>query len=444
MIRVFRLLIPASILALFFTEALLIFACFAALPFLQSDDLYLFYESGWQQILLAESLILLVMYFRHLYDDPRVISRIVLAQQLSLVFGVTFVTQALIGYWDREIALPRDILLTGSALSLLAILGCRILYSLAIRNSIGGRRLLFVGLSPTVILLSKFLRLHPEFQMITVGCVNQPAEGPVSDERIPLLGSLADLPRIMDEYRPDWIVVGQRKEIQPRFLDDLIELRFSGLHTVEAASLYETTLGRVRVSEIRPSLLLFSQGWQPNALNLKLQSFYSKAVALILFVLTLPVAAILAMIMKISSQLPQLLRETRLGINNEPFTMYRFAWRPDRGIGSWCSRLGLGAYPQLWNVLRNDMSIVGPSPDRPEFAARLNEAIPFHIQRTAVKPGITGWAKIQTSRFGSPTDAMSRLEYDLYYVKNLSPSLDLSVMLRSIRDALSLSNLAAA
>ncbi len=444
MIRIFRLLIPASVFALFLTEAVLIFACYAAVPYFQGDgELFLFYESGWQQIAVAEGLMLFVMYFRHLYEDPRVISRIQLAQQLSLVMGVTFITQALIGYWDIEMALPRDILIAGSALSLVAIFLCRVLFSLALLNKIGGRRLLFVGLSPTVIQLAKFLRQHPEFQLNTIGYLDEPEESLRTEEKPPLLGPVGELPRIMEEYHPDWIVVARREELQPRLLDDFIELRFGGTHTEQAASLYETTLGRVRVSEIQPSALVFSDALQPNMFNLKLQSFYSKTVALAIGAIALPLVAILALLMKASSRTPRLLRETRLGINAQPFTMYRFVCSSGR-IGRFSSAIGLDAYPQLWNVLRGEMSIVGPSPDRPAFAARLSEAIPLHMQRMAVKPGITGWAQINTARFGSPTDVMGRLEYDLYYVKNLSPSLDLSVMLRTVREALTWGSLAAA
>jgi lipopolysaccharide/colanic/teichoic acid biosynthesis glycosyltransferase len=286
--------------------------------------------------------------------------------------------------------------------------------------------------------------VHPEFRFIPVGYLDEPDGPQSSDEPLPWLGSAEDLPRIMEECQPDWIVIAKGDEIQPRLLDDFIELRFGGMHTEQAASLYETTLGRVRVSEIQPTALLFSNALQPDPINMKLQSFYSKAVALAIGVCSLPVAAVLAILMKATSQLPRLVRETRLGINGEAFTMYRFEWSRDSGIGGWCRRFGFGSFPQLWNVLRGEMSIVGPSADRPEFAARLNEAIPFHLQRTVVKPGITGWAQIHIPRFGSPTDAMGRLEYDLYYVKNLSPSLDLSVMLRSIRDALTDRILAAA
>jgi lipopolysaccharide/colanic/teichoic acid biosynthesis glycosyltransferase len=440
LIRIFRVLIPASVLALFLAEVVLIFACYAAIPFYQGNgELFLFYESGWEQIAIVEGLLLLTMYFHHLYADLRMLSRTLLLQQLSLVIGVTFIAQALISYWSLDYALPRAVLIPGSVLALVCVFLSRVLFSLAIRNKVGGRRLLFIGLSPTVVRLADYLSRYAEFGLIPIGYLDQREAAKGADEGIVRLGSVADLPAIMEEYHPDWIVVAKQEDIQPR-LDDFIELRFGGIHTEQAASLYETALGRVCASEIRPAAIIFSDALQPSSFNLKLQAFYSTVVALATMAITLPFMAILASLVKISSREPLLLREERVGRNGEPFTMYRFQWTPANGhatrIGKLLSGFGLDTYPQLWNVLRGEMSIVGPSPDRPEFAARLNASIPFYVQRTAVKPGMTGWAQIQHPGAGLVHDAMGRLEYDLYYIKNLSPSLDLSVMLRSVRESL--------
>jgi lipopolysaccharide/colanic/teichoic acid biosynthesis glycosyltransferase len=441
-------------LTLFVVEALLIFACYAAIPYLQGDgDLFLFYESGWQQISIAEGVILFVMYLRHLYEDVRVLSRIVFLQQLSMVIGVTFIVEALISYWNIEMALPRGILIMGSVLALVAVFVSRVLFSLAMRNRVGGRRLLFIGLSPIVVQLATHFRRHPEFGLLPIGYLDQPDTvalpntAALREADVARLGPVAELPGIMAEYRPDWIVVAKQGEIEPRWLDDFIELRFAGLHTEQVASLYETALGRVCSSEILPEAFLYTDTLEPNPFNLKLQSFYSKLVALAAIAITLPLVAVLLILVKATSRGPLLAREKRVGKNGEPFIMYRFCGAPRGGRATGTRKLLAGlldAYPQFWNVLRGEMSIIGPSPDRPEFAARLNHAIPFYAQRTAVKPGMTGWAQIHASRLGFPRDAMGRLEYDLYYVKNLSPSLDLSVMLRWLRETLTPGSFAAA
>ena len=440
-IRIFRVLVPASVLTVFLFDVVLIFACYFAVSYADLDgDLYLISLSGWQPIAIAEGLILLGMYFRHLYGDIRMRSWTLLLQQLSMVFGLTFIAEAFMTYWSLDWALPRGILIPGSALALAAVFLSRILFSLAIHNQVGVRRVLFVGFTPTAVQLASYLGGHPEFGLAPIGYLDLPEAQERRDTNVARLGPAANLPGIVDEYRPDWIVVGKQEAIQPQWVDDFLDLRFGGVHTEPAAKLYETALGRVCASEIQPGDLIFSETLQPNPFNLRLQPFYSIAAALVTVSIALPLIAVIAILVKASSRGPVLLRERRIGMNGAPFIMYRFRWMGEDGgatkTGKLLRHLGLDALPQFWNVLRGEMSIVGPYPDRPEFAERLNQAIPFHQQRTVVKPGITGWAQMHDFGDGTALDATQRLEYDLYYVKNLSPSLDLSVMLRWLREAL--------
>ena len=431
MIRIFRVLVPASALTLLFSDLVLLFACYFGLWYYQSDgDLFLFSVSGWQPIALVEALLVVGIYFRHLYSDLRVPSRIALLQQLCLVFGVTFIVEALISYWGLDWAMPRGVLVPGSALALAVVYINRLLFSFAIRNRIGARRVLFVGYSPTVVRLAKRLRDYPELGLMPIGYLDQD-ETSHPDANLPCLGSVAKLPSIVDEYHPDWIVAGTGERIEPQWVDDFLDLRFEGVHTERVASLYEATLGRVCMPEVSQQDLVFSERLQPDRFSMNLQPFYSIGLALAIVILTLPFIAILAIFVKVAG-------ESRIGMNGAPFTMYCFRTTDESGqvtqIGRFLRRFALDALPQFWNVFRGEMSLVGPAPDRPEFASRLNEIVPFHPQRTVVKPGMTGWAQINYFGDSEGQDAMRRLEYDLYYVKNLSPSLDFSVMLRWVRE----------
>ena len=250
-IRVFRVLVPASVLALFLFDVLLIFACYAAVTYVELDgDLYLFSLSGWQPIAIAEGLILLGMYFRHLYEDLRIPSRTMLLQQLSLIFGLTFIAEALMTYWNVDWALPRDILIPGSALALAAVFLCRILFSLGSRNKVGARRVLFVGFSPTAVKLAGYLGGHPEFGLTPIGYLGLPQAEEQPGAGLARLGPAANLPGIVDQFRPDWIVVAEQEEIQPRWVDDFLDLRFGGVHTEPAPS---STRPRSGASALRRS-----------------------------------------------------------------------------------------------------------------------------------------------------------------------------------------------
>lgn len=434
MIRLFRLLVPASVLALFLSEAALIFGSYAAVAYFGRADGRAFLEgqAGWQRIAILTGLILAAMYFRQLYGDLRVRSRILLLQQLALVMGIVFLAEALIGYSNLAWAVPRWIVLPGTAVAFLLIFIWRILFSIGIRNKVGLRRVLFVGFSPAIAQMADFLGKHPEMGFAPLGYLDCAEVTPVPDAKMARLGDPAKLYEVLEECRADWLVVGKRQQIDASHANDFLEMRFGGVQTEDAAGFFEKTLGRICATEVRPQDLIWSEGLQPNPLNARLQSMYSTALGLALAIPLLPLAA-LAAICAAASGGPALIRERRLGMNGEPFTAYVFRCPANRA-GRFLRRFGLHRLPQIWNVLRGQMAFVGPEADRPEYASRLREAIPFYAQRTVVRPGITGWAQINQAWDGSDGDALKRLEYDLYYIKNLSPLLDLFVMLRALRE----------
>jgi lipopolysaccharide/colanic/teichoic acid biosynthesis glycosyltransferase len=175
-------------------------------------------------------------------------------------------------------------------------------------------------------------------------------------------------------------------------------------------------------------------------LTLKLQLLYSTVAALLAIPIALPLLGALALLIRTRSHKPALVRELRVGLYGAPFTMYRFHSKSPEataeltGFDKFVVGFGLDRLPQIWNVLRGEMSLVGPMPDRPEFAESLNQAIPFHSQRVLVRPGVIGWAEVSQMVDGTGHDAIRRLEYDLYYMKNLSPLFDLFVMLQWFRE----------
>lgn len=439
MIRIFKVFVPTSVLALFFSEVILISGCYIASAFITAQidsDVSLFEDSGLLRIGIVVGLILLALFFGNFYDDVQIRSRLWLFQQLCLLVGLSFIVESLIGYWYADWAVPLKIMILGSTLTLVAIFAWRLLFRIALQNAVGARRVLFLGLSPTVLRLATHLRQHPEFGLVPIGYLdkeNASASGLVR------LGSVSDLTCRIEELQPHWIVIGNRAEIRPSSIDEFLELRFGGIQAEDAATLYETTFGRVCASEIRPSEWVFSETLQPRPSNLTLQSIYSPALACVAMIVMAPIMASLALLLKASSKGSVFLREQRIGMHSVPFTRYRFRWMLDQEglrqatpVGKFMRRFGLDRWPELWNVLRGEMSLVGPSPDRPEFATRLSQAIPLYQHRHTVKPGLTGWAQI-AERAGLVRDEIEKLECDLYYIKNLSPSLDLFVLLRSAR-----------
>jgi len=443
MIRIFKVFVPTSILALLVSEAVLIFGSYLAGVYLDPDldaELFLMYDSGWARIGLASGLILAGNLFYGLYTGVRIQNRLRLLQQLCVIAGIALSIEALMMFVLPDWTLPRHTMITGSAIILGALFVWRILFSSAIRKAIGARRVLFLGASPAVFRLAGHFQQHPELGLAPLGYADQPGRVQIPESSIVRLGSVAELARIVDESAPEWILVGDRRQVQPWWVTEFLELRFGGVETEEVARVYETALGRVCLPEVRPSDLIFGDAFQPQSINLRLQTMYSRAIAVVLAVIMLPVALVIALLVMLTSRGPVLVGAPHAGLNGKPFTMYRFrsSFQSENiprltAIGRLLCRFHLDRLPQLFHVLWGQMSIVGPRATRVEFAARLTEEIPMYRHRQLAKPGITGWAQVSPEATYRLQDSLCQLEFDLYYIKNLSPSLDFFILLRSLR-----------
>jgi exopolysaccharide biosynthesis polyprenyl glycosylphosphotransferase len=234
-------------------------------------------------------------------------------------------------------------------------------------------------------------------------------------------------------------------------MQELLDIRFGGIVIEDAADTYETALRRVCSRKIQPSQLIFSSALSPRSHALAIQNVYSLSIAVLGLVCLAPLMLLTALVVKLSSTGPVLYRQRRVGKDGKIFTVYKFrsmytdaeartgavwATRDDPRItqaGKWLRRLRLDEVPQLWNVVKGEMSIVGPRPERPEFVEVLSAQIPYYRQRLAVKPGITGWAQINHKYGDTELDALIKLEYDLYYIKNLAAALDFYIIFHTVK-----------
>jgi lipopolysaccharide/colanic/teichoic acid biosynthesis glycosyltransferase len=438
MIRLFSMAIPARIFTLFVSEIALVAVCYLAAGLADPDigdlGLFLLYDSGGIRIGVAVAFVVLGLFLRNLYAEVRIRNRLALFQSLCLIFGLAFIGQGAIGYLDPMWIIPRKMMLGGSALALLVLFGWRILFDRAARSAVAAGRVLFVGVSPAVLKIAGHFEAHPELGMRAIGYLE--SGGPASVPEFPRLGTMDDLDSVMDEASPDSVVIGNKGDIRPWWADAFLALRFGGTRVQEAGSLYERIFVRKCLTEILPSKVVFGDEGAPRPLDVWLQSVYSWVIALATAIVTLPFTLAVAALIRIGSPGPVLTRETRIGRNGIPFEAWRFRCvGPDgefTSAGRFLRRHGLVWLPQLMNVLKGEMAIVGPRPERPLFAMRMNELIPVYRQRHRVKPGVTGWARIHRKP-GDHQDSLRDLEYDLYYLENLSPLMDLFILLLSLR-----------
>jgi len=455
MIRLFRVFIPASVLGLLISEAVLIFSCYVLASFfvLEADpEIFLIYDNGLWRIALVVACIILALYFNDLYWQFRIRSKLLLLQQMCFVVGVAFLTQALLTYLRRpDWTIPKWTMIFGSGFALVTLPMWRIAYGSVVMRALGSQRILFVGAAPIAREIAGEILERPELGLSTLGYVDDALDQSESLPGGPLLGRLAELRAVVEKTQPDRIVVAltERREKLP--VHELLDLRFSGIRIEEAQTTYETVFGRICVREVRPSQLIFTAELGPRRGSLILQQWYSVIIGAVTTVVFLPLLPLVAIVVKLSSPGPVLYRQRRVGRDGRVFTLYKFrsmyrdaeastgaVWAtPDdpriTPVGRILRKLRIDELPQLFNVVRGDMSIVGPRPERPEFVQTLTEQIPYYRQRLAVRPGITGWAQINHKYGDTFEDTILKLEYDLYYIKNLAPALDLYIMFQTLK-----------
>ncbi|WP_018413005.1 TIGR03013 family XrtA/PEP-CTERM system glycosyltransferase [Methyloversatilis thermotolerans] len=254
------------------------------------------------------------------------------------------------------------------------------------------------------------------------------------------------------EFRANEIVVAVRERrggVLP--LRELLDCKLAGVTVNDLSSFFERMRGQVRLDTLRASWLIYGDGFRQGFARAAVKRVFDIAAASVLLVLTAPIMLLTAIAIAIESGCPVIYRQERVGQGGRTFKVLKFRsmrldaeadgkprWagsNDDRitRIGHFIRRTRIDELPQIFNVLHGDMSFVGPRPERPYFVDQLTDQIPFYAARHSVKPGITGWAQVRYSYGASVDDAVQKLQYDLYYVKNHTLFLDLLVLLQTVR-----------
>jgi sugar transferase (PEP-CTERM system associated) len=457
MTRTFRVFVPATAVVLLVSEILLITSAFIIAGYLILDVdpwVNLVYDGGLVNLIPVLITILVGMHFNDLYSQFYVKSRIVLLQQLCLVMGAAFVIQGMLSYVFPAMRVSVHVMAVGSALAVVTIYFWRVLFSTFAINVMGRDSLLMVGGSPLLEDIAKHLEEHPELGLEIAGYVDDAHQPGAILRGGKVLGMLPDLKEIVAATNPTRIVVGMTDRRNRMPVADLLELRFSGRIIEEAAAAFERVCGRVCLKELRPAQLIYSGDLGPRPQSLVVQTALNRVAAAAGLIVASPLMALTALAVKFSSPGPVLYRQLRVGLDDVPFTVYKFrSMRVDAEavtgavvaskddprvtkVGKVIRKLRFDELPQLFNTLKGDMSLVGPRPERPEFVRDLSQKIPYYRQRHCVRPGITGWAQVNFKYGETLEDTMTKLEYDLYYIKNMSFSLDTYIIFHTVKTML--------
>jgi sugar transferase (PEP-CTERM system associated) len=331
------------------------------------------------------------------------------------------------------------------------ILGWRILVSEA--NPFAGRadRVLIVGTGSAGIFLAREILSRPQLNMKIVGFLDERGENIGKSLVNPkILGHVNDVQTIVTKEKVDRVVLSLAEQRGCTPLSQLLRLKFAGVGVEGAHSFYEKITGRILVEYFSPSSLILADGFYKSRFLLAAKRISDVAISLVALVITFPLMGAAALAIWLETGAPILFRQHRVGLSGRKFEMLKFRsmyqdaeingprWAEESDpritrVGHVIRKYRVDELPQFLNVLRGEMSLVGPRPEQPHFCELLQEGSPLFIERHSVRPGITGWAQIKYRYGSTPEEARTKLGFDLFYIKHLSVSLDLAIIFETIK-----------
>lgn len=448
MIRLFNVYYPIRTLVLLGGEALLVWTSFLIAAVVRHpEDSYVMlnYEGGYFKILIATVAVLVFSHLFDLYEPASWNARSELYFRLLLVPGLLALAIAVIAYVFPRVLMGNNSVVLGLLIVTVTLFGWRIMYAWLAQQPYLRERVYVLGMGERAQRLVNGLRNRTELGIEVAGWSGN-VEGAMTRESI--ASHLMDLIEQRDIHRVI-VAMPDRRGTLPVL--EMLQLRLNGIKIEEATSLLEKISGRIEVDNLYPSWLIFADGFRSSASFMLLRRIISISASGILLLLVLPVIPLVILATKLDSLGPVLYRQKRVGLGGKIFYCYKFrtmrqdaeadtgaTWALDNDpritkVGKFLRMSRLDEIPQLWCVLKGDMSFVGPRPERPEFVEMLSKEIPFYGVRNAVRPGITGWAQVRYKYGNTLADAKEKLQYDLYYIKNMSLGLDLLIMFQTIK-----------
>ena len=448
-IRLFNRYVSQRHLTVFTGELLLIAGSmgFVLHHYSPEDD---FATAVWKGAVVSV-LCMLCLYYNDLYDLTVVrTTREVFIRLLQSV-GSALILIALLYLLMPWLIVADGASLPAFAIFLTSILAWRLVFNHFTRLRSFGERVLIVGTDTTAQTIARQIRAQDDFGYEIVGFIDEDASRvmqAIGEWRV--VGTPDDLERVVARFDVDRLIVGMTDRRGRLPVRALLRSKLRGIRVEDVNTVYERLTGKLLVEDLRPSWLIFSDDYCASRWTRRSKRVFDVLLALVGLVLSTPFMILTAIAVWLESSGPILYRQDRVGENGRIFTLNKFrsmrkdaengtpVWaraEDDRvtRVGRFIRKTRLDELPQFWNVVRGDMSFVGPRPERPFFVNQLAEQVPFYEQRHAVKPGLTGWAQVKYRYGASFEDSLEKLRYDLYYVKHLSIPFDLTILFDTVK-----------
>ncbi len=407
--------------------------------------------SYWARIALVVVVCETSLYFTDLYDFRVVRRRTDLLARMTQAVGAACVLLSIIYFLAPGASLGRGITVLASPLILVFLLGWRLSANATNLLARGNERILIVGTGDTGVSLVKHILRHPEYNMKVVGFLDESGMDIGKSLVNPkIIGATADVQEIVRVEKIDRVILSLKERRGSTPLRELLQLKFAGVGVEDVHNCFERLSGRIALEHLSPSWLILSDGFKKSPWLRASKRVIDILASSVLLVLSAPILPLVALAIYLESGAPIFFRQTRVGYKGREFELIKFrsmvqdaekdgpqwATRQDSRVtkvGKFIRKARLDELPQLFNVLRGEMSLVGPRPERPIFCQMLEEKIPYFNLRHSARPGLTGWAQVRF-RYGSTIDdSKDKLELDLFYLKNLSLVVDCAILFETIK-----------
>ena len=452
MSRIFGHYVPSPLLLLIAVEATAVFGSVfigLALPVIGISAV----RPAWGHAVAAAGilavLVLAMLHVAALYDTRHVYGRGELFLRLTTALVGAYLTMAMLGFLVPPLTLSRKAFLLSFASALPLVVIVRLVHDRFTADRRGRRKVILLGSGRVSSLIAAAVgESHHSYEL--AGCLDASPGTRSTDPGLSSLGSIDDLEWISKVVRPDVIVVALEERRGTLPVTEIVECKLRGIEVEDWPSFYEKLTGKIPVSDLRPSWLVFADGFRPPRATMLTKRAIDLTASLAGCLVCVPLMLIVAALIKLDSAGPVFFRQERSGQFGRIFSVIKFrSMRVDASrmpapapgeadvrvtrMGRFLRRTRIDELPQLFNILLGDMSLVGPRPEWVALVPEFTEKVPLYLHRLAVKPGITGWAQVKNSYGATVENTWEKLQYDLYYIKNMSIFLDVLILLHTVQ-----------
>ena len=453
-LRILHKDVPLRNLLFVIGEGVLIYAAVMAAALLRFGNVHYSFLSP--KIISKALLIVIVcqvsLYLNELYNFEVTDTYLELGLRLTKAIGFASISLAVIYYCLPSLLVGRGIFFISLVFLVILVFSWRYAYNWILKKKMFTERIIVLGSGE---LSQKILKEVTETrdtgcQLVGVVSTNSHST-PKLPEGMPILNLNGNLCEFVKSNNTKKIVVAMGDKRGRLPLQELLRCKMRGITILVGETFYEKLTGKILAENIHPSWFIYSDGFRKSRLFRLTKRTNDVVLACLGLLFSLPLTLIMALTIKLDSEGPIFYKQERCGENGRAFQLYKFRsmihnaeaacgpiWAQDDDcratrVGKVIRKLRLDEIPQMWNILKGDMSFVGPRPERPEFVAELEKIVPYYSERHTVKPGISGWAQVSYGYGASVDDALEKLRYDLFYIKNMSVFMDITIILRTIK-----------